>query len=724
MNNFKTRLVWLLLAAMVGRAGAMQLKMVLWNDNAVRIRIVPGTEAPGLPELSDFNGLSPRAAAGKVIELSMLEGQKEIKLGDWRAQVTTAPLKICLRKNGRLVQTLEGNATNGAITFASGNGPVLGLGEGGQQFDRRGGFYPVKNGQAENTRKWGARIAVPLLIGTEGWAMFFNTPPGEFDLRGERGVFQPIRSDAPPAVDLFVFDASDPAVLMGQMAQLTGPAVLPPKWALGYMQSHRTLESSAQMLGIADTFRQKQLPCDALIYLGTGFCPAGWNTNHDSFVFNQKNFGEAPVDFIQGAHERNFHVVLHTVPPRVQLHGSVPPARDETVDDAHIASYWVRHQPVFALGVDGWWPDEGDWMNVPARLARHRMYYEAAVADRPDVRPWSLHRNGCAGIARYGGWVWSGDVDSRWATLAAQVSVGLNSSLSLSPYWGTDTGGFIPTRELTGELYARWFQFSVFCPSFRSHGRTWQLRLPWGWNTGATGPVEEKEFPSEAELHNAAVEPVCRKYLNLRYQLLPYNYTLAREARDTGMPFMRALWLHYPADREAVRQSTEYLWGRDLLIAPVVELGATQRSVYLPAGDWYDWWTGKKVGGGQSVQRLVDLATMPIYVRAGAIIPLDPIRQFVTQPVAQPTTLRVYAGADGKFVLYDDDGSSLEYLAGKSIWTSFTWKNSAHRLVIETDARTLGPPRPRSFEVVLLPENIHQTVEFTGRRQVLTLGRQ
>lgn len=176
MSNLKLLLAALLLATMQLRAGAMQLKMVLWNGNAVRIRIVPGAESPGLPALNEFNGLLPRKSSGKVVELQAIAGQKGIELGDWRAQVTAAPLKIRLQKNGRLVQTLEVNETNGAITFALGNGPVLGLGEGGQQFDRRGGFFAAKNGQADNTRKLGARIAVPLLIGTEGWAMFISTP--------------------------------------------------------------------------------------------------------------------------------------------------------------------------------------------------------------------------------------------------------------------------------------------------------------------------------------------------------------------------------------------------------------------------------------------------------------------------------------------------------------------------------------------------------------------
>jgi alpha-glucosidase (family GH31 glycosyl hydrolase) len=256
---------------------------------------------------------------------------------------------------------------------------------------------------------------------------------------------------------------------------------------------------------------------------------------------------------------------------------------------SNISDYWARHRATFSLGLDGWWPDDGDELDHESRLARHRMYYQGPLLDRPNVRPWDLERTGYAGVGRYGGWFWSGDIDSRWKTLAAQVSVGQNHSLSISPYWGTDIGGFFPTPELTGELYVRWFQFGVFYPSFRAHGRTWHLRLPWGWNTGEPGPIEQGYAPDESELHNADVEPIFRKYLDLRYQLLAYNYTLCREAHDTGLPLIRALLINYPNDPIAVGRGDEYLWGRDILVAPVTEKGATARALYLPSGDWYDF---------------------------------------------------------------------------------------------------------------------------------------
>ena len=234
----------------------------------------------------------------------------------------------------------------------------------------------------------------------------------------------------------------------------------------------------------------------------------------------------------------------------------------------------------------------------PSRLARIRMYWEGCQIDRPDQRPYALHRNGYAGMQRYAAFLWSGDVYSTWPTLRTHVSVAINTGLSGIPYWGTDIGGFVPTKDLTGELYVRWFQFGAFCPLFRSHGRTWMLRLPWGWNTGELGPNEIRTYgdaanPDPSELHNADVEPICRKFLELRYRLMPYLYSVVRESCQTGLPVMRALWLHHPDDADAVACGDEYLWGPNILVAPVIAPRFEPRRVYLPRGLWYDFWSGR-----------------------------------------------------------------------------------------------------------------------------------
>ena len=180
---------------------------------------------------------------------------------------------------------------------------------------------------------------------------------------------------------------------------------------------------------------------------------------------------------------------------------------------------------------------------------------------------------------------------------------------------------------------------------------------------------------------------------------------------------MRAMWLHYPRDARARRLATEYLWGRDLLVAPVFQQGATAREVYLPAGAWFDWWTGERLAGGKTVTRAVDLATMPIYARAGAIIPVDPVRQFTSETVTAPTLLRIYPGADGDFTLYDDDGISQAYLTGAATHTRLQWNDRARVLTIAPDSRVASstPVTPRTFDVVLEPGGRTQQVHYVGR---------
>jgi alpha-glucosidase/alpha-D-xyloside xylohydrolase len=369
------------------------------------------------------------------------------------------------------------------------------------------------------------------------------------------------------------------------------------------------------------------------------------------------------------------------------------------------------------VGVDGWWPDQGDGYDGPSRFLRHRMYWEGTQMYRPNDRPYALHRNASPGIQRYGGFIWSGDVQSRWETLKQHVPIGINSGLSGFPLWGTDIGGFYGTTEYTGELWVRWFQFGAFCPLFRSHGRNWHLHTPWGWDGGDGGPNETATFtPDPNELHNKEVEPICRKYLELRYRLMPYLYTAVRDAQETGMPIMRALWLHHADDGVAVARGDEYLWGRDILVAPVFEKGATIRSLYLPKGEWFDFWTNERVSGGKEIERPVDLATLPLYVRAGAVIPTGPVKQYVDEPSDEPMTLTVYPGADGTASWYEDDGRSFDYRKGEWMRVSMTWRDRDRRLTLRLAPRAkMLAPRERRFVVKVAGSNVEKIVVFNGK---------
>jgi alpha-glucosidase/alpha-D-xyloside xylohydrolase len=327
-------------------------------------------------------------------------------------------------------------------------------------------------------------------------------------------------------------------------------------------------------------------------------------------------------------------------------------------------------------------------------------------------------------MQRYGAFLWSGDVYSTWETLRTHVPVAVNTGLSGIPFWGTDIGGFVPTKEYTGELHVRWFQFGAFCTSFRSHGRTWHLRLPWGWNTGELGTSEVSNYrggaadPDPSELHNPHVEPIVRKYLELRYRLLPYTYTAVRECSETGLPIMRSMWLQYPDDPEAARRGDQFLWGRDLLIAPVTDQGATSRRVYLPAGTWLDFWTNARVEGGREIDRAVDLETMPIYVRAGAILPLGPVRQSTREAVSGPLELVVYPGADGEYTLYDDDGVSFAHRDGAFTKIRARWDDTSRELTLDWDSgsRALLPPGGKAIIARVAGTGISRPVTFTGER--------
>lgn len=711
-----------------------------------RITIVPAGAPPGIRGDGALVERAWPAPAGRLQALALAE---TVRSGDLRLQLAlgapevaaparddhSRPLQIIVRaKDGRVAQRLSVDAQTGALSFSLGDSPLLGLGEGGPQFDRRGSTDRMRSGQGGyQLRTHGGRVPVPWIIGTGGWGLFIHQPYGTFDFTGREGRFLPGSDPNPGAVlDVFVVGAREPATIMAEYAKLTGHPEMPPLWSLGYQQSHRTLAGRDEILQEAKTFREKKLPCDTMIYLGTGFCPSGWNTDNGEFTFNEKVFPDPPR-IIQQLHDDHFKVVLHIVLEGRRLEGAVadrctaPPLPSGRTpdnrwpDDRQASCYWQAHKPLFDVGVDGWWPDQGDGLDAPSRLARNRMYWDGSRQWRPNERPFALHRNGHPGMQRYAAFLWSGDVYSTWETLKTHVPVAINTGLSGIPFWGTDIGGFVPTREFTGELYVRWFQFGAFCPLFRAHGRTWKLRLPWGWNTGDLAPDEISSYtggaanPDPSELHNAAVEPICRKYLNLRYQLLPYLYSAVRQTHDTGLPIIRALWLHYPEDPRAVGRGDQYLWGRDMLVAPVTERAATSRPVYLPRGRWHDFWTEEAHDGGREIQRAVDLETMPLFVRAGAILPVGPVKQHTGEQVDAPLTLQVYAGADGTCTVYEDDGVSFNHERGDWMGLDVRWTDRERRLDLRlAPGSRMRPPLERRILVRVAGAPAARDVAFSG----------
>ena len=641
-----------------------------------------------------------------------------VRAGDLRVRFTASPPTIHIEKaaGGAIVQRITLDPAAPGASFLLGDGPLLGLGEGGAGFDRRGTTDQMRNGQVTSQADGyglainGTRAPIQWLVSTgSNWGLFIHQPYGSFDLKGAEGRFTPPAASVLP-LDLFIVSTRNATDMMREYARITGLPEMPARWTFGYQQSSRTLGGPDEILGVARTFREKKLPCDALIYLGTEFAPSGWNTRNGEFTWHPTNFPD-PKRILDSLHADHFKVIVHVVIEGNRLTGSVadpctaePLPSGRTPDnrwprERQVSCYWPVHKAVMDAGVDGWWPDQGDGFDGPSRLNRHRMYWEGTQLYRPNERPYALHRNASAGAQRYGGFIWSGDVQSRWATLKAHVPVAINTGLSGLPYWGTDIGGFNPTPEYTGELHVRWFQFGAFNPLFRSHGRNWHLRLPWGWNGGDGGPFEAGNWrAAPEELTNAQVEPICRKYLELRSQLTPYLYTAVAECHETGLPIVRALWLHAPGDPVAAARGDEYFWGPDLLIAPVVERGATARSVYLPRGTWVDFWTNERLDGGREIDRAVDLATIPLYVRAGAVLPMGPIKQYSDEPSDEPASLIVYPGADGSSRLYDDDGKSFDYRRGAYSNVTMDWRDKPRELTLRV---TPGTAAPRRFNVRL-----------------------
>ena len=410
-----------------------QLDIRKAGEHSIRITIKPlgfKENFPFTPALADRHYSDP------VISLHRLDHAVKKAVGNLIVEVKQNPLTITVaNQQGQPVQDFIFN-DNGTLSFKINDDPILGMGEGGSKpdsginwrdlpvgFDRRGRYDKMQpRWQAD---AYGSRNPVAMLIGTDGWATFIVSPWVEVDLRNkERGIFipwkptgneivpqteknqqlnegkglPPIDNMVPGLYDFFVFDAHDPSQLMKDFSVITGPAAMPPKWSLGYMQSHRRLEDDKQMLGIVDTFRAKKIPVDAVIYLGTGFTPRGWNKRQPSFEFNPEVFKRNPVDVISDMHDRHVKVILHMVPwdrdKLPTLHGSIPAKPGEVLDGSHIQNYWKEHMELVSAGVDAFWPDEGDWFNLYERIKRHQLYYEGQLSVDPGKRPWSLQRNG------------------------------------------------------------------------------------------------------------------------------------------------------------------------------------------------------------------------------------------------------------------------------------------------------------------------------------------
>ncbi len=602
-----------------------------------------------------------------------------------------------------------------------------GLGEGGKQFDRLDGARQLWN--SHFGRGPGSDIGVPLLVSTAGYGLFFdNTSDARLEVGRTEDEDQILYQVEGGALDWYFLYGSDLRGVLGEAADLLGHAPLPPRWALGFLQSTRHFEDTAELLRLPRSLRDRGIPCDALIFLSTYGDAMGWNRGVGHLGF-QPDLIPRPAELLAELRKQGFQVITHEYPV---LHAEsplfaqakergflldegyenlTPASRPSTnfqegqryIDFSNPSArewWWDQHRRLADFGVGAWWLDGGEGPSSRAVLHggdgrtlhnifdRYRFQAFAAGEERdyPNRRPFLLCRSGAAGMARFGATCWSGDVNNTFATLEAHVPLGLNTGMSGIPNWGSDIGGFFHPIAESGELFARWFQFGAFSPGFRAHGWVWREHLMWA--------------------HGPEVEAICKRFVELRYQLLPYTYTLAWQAHVGGLPFMRPLVLNYPDDPSVWELGSQYLWGDDILVAPVTREGATSWPVYLPKGAWYDFWTGRRYEGPLGVTVEAPLDRMPLFVRGGAILPLAPIAQFDGERSWDEILLQIYPDGTSRFDLYEDDGRTNAYRQGGYATTAITCTLEGSRTTVRID--------PPVGDAAVIPANRRYVLHVLG----------
>lgn len=513
---------------------------------------------------------------------------------------------------------------------------------------------------------------------------------------------------------------------------LTGEVPLMPQWMLGFWQCKERYASQEELLGVAKKYRDMKVPVDGIIQ-DWQYWPPG-NGNWGSHKFDPERYPD-PQGMFRELHDDHYHVLI-SVWPKFDVGGDnskelnegggmfpqitryvFPPGRGQWYNpfsDKGREIYWKQmRDQLFAKGVDGWWLDapepeinQNEWRTYDTGmgpgyevfnaypLMHSTGIYQGQRATTDEKRVVILTRSAYAGQQRNSAITWSGDIQGTWQVLHNQVLAGLNFSLSGIPYWNTDTGGFFgnrsagngdPTNPRYQELFSRWFQFSAFCPMFRVHGS-------YGLNPG-----------KEIYRFDEKTQGVMRTYLDLRYRLLPYLYSVAWQVTSNGSTFMRPLVMDFPSDPEVPGIGDQYLFGPSIMVTPVTTAGATTQSVYLPAGDapWYNFWTGETTAAGQRIEAAAPIETLPLFVRPGSIVPMGPLLQYSNEKPADPIELRVYPGANGSFTLYEDEGDSYRYEQGQYATIDFTWDDATKTLTIGPRKGDFpGMLKERTFHVV------------------------
>ncbi len=584
--------------------------------------------------------------------------------------------------------------------------------------NRRGDFAIIVNGRqvAGVTNMWtpyalSAKVDLPAhttitvgLRGGGGNAKLFVRPLGNATT---------FRSQMGEDIDYTFFYGPKFDDIIASYRQATGAAPMWPKWAYGFWQCRERYSSQQQLINTVAEFRRRQIPIDLIVQDWQYWGKFGWG----AYQWDEKDYPD-PRALTSALHDQNVKFMIST------WHNPQGTAREELRrNNAFVKagngefSEWIDvFNPVarkvrwdllntgfFSVGVDAWWNDatepgdpgeglvnqqtalgDGNRLHNAYPLFAAQGVYDGQRSATTQKRVVNLTRSAYSGMQRYGAAVWSGDVNGDWETFKRQIPAGLNFSLTGIPYWTTDAGGFFrPRDQYTSSnfnaLQTRWFQWSTFCPILRIHGYQTETEM-WKWL-----PQTQK---------------ILLAYDQLRYRMLPYNYSVAWKVTDEGYTIMRPLPMDFGEDSKTQSIGGAYMFGPSFLVAPVTQADANTWPVYLPMGTrWFNFWTGAAFSGGTTVETSAPLETLPLYVRAGSIVPLGPSLQWAAEKSADPIELRVYPGANGSFNLYEDEGDNYDYEKGAYAVIPLEWNDKSSEL-------TIGP-RKGSFAGMLSTRTFH-----------------
>ncbi len=603
---------------------------------------------------------------------------------------------------------LANGATRSVSFSVQSDEHYYGTGERGTSVDKRGLAF-----DSYNTQRGGyssplptMNINVPFVASSKGYALYFeNTYPGRFDI----GALDPTMFTYTAnggELSYFLIAGPDVPAQLQRYTWLTGRQPLPPRWAFGFIQSKYGYHNDAEARSMVQTMRQEQIPCDAIVL------DLFWFKNMGDIAWNTAAFPD-PFGMMRDFLVQGFKTIVITEPyitdRSVNYAGAASGgyvARDSSgnpyllpgwwscgcnatlldiTNGAAADWWWSKHPSFFGAELAGIWTDLGEperhdpgMLHALGPAARvHNIYnllwaqtlFKGFSSLRPNQRLFNLTRSGYAGIQRYGVIPWSGDVGRAFGGLAVQIPMVQSMGLSGLAYHNSDIGGFTGGQG-SPELYVRWMEYGTFCPITRAHGAGRDTE-PWTYGTSA--------------------EEICRSYISFRYCLLPYIYTLAYQNYTTGIPLVRPLFF---ADPSMPSGSDSYLWGDAFLVSPVTAAGQTSKAVALPPGTWYNYWTDQPLHGGTTVTVAAPLETLPLFVKAGGIVPMQALMQYTDQRPVDTLFVQSYPPVDtpGSFTLYEDDGKTLAYQSGSFAQTGFssslTGSGADRRLNFTCSART------------------------------------